>query len=314
MINLNDLVFFVAAVEHGGFAPASRRLGLPKSTLSKRVAELEDALQARLIHRSSRSFTLTEVGRDFYEHARASIIEAEAAQDVVRQRVAEPSGVVRITASVPVAQEQLAPHLPRLAQRFPRLRVQLDVTDRFVDLIQEGYDIAVRSHFAPLPDSELVQRRVRQESIVLVASPGYLESADTPATPAALEHHAGLLTGAGVSRWNLVREDAETDIAQVAPPARMIANESRVLRAAAIAGLGIACLPESLCRRDLADGRLRRVLPGWRAGRVTTTLVMPHRRGQLPGVRATVDFLVDCLGDDEARPDHVEANSALSSP
>lgn len=298
MINLNDLVFFVAAVEHGGFAPASRRLGLPKSTLSKRVAELEEALQARLIHRSSRSFTLTDVGRDFYEHARASIIEAEAAQDAVRQRVAEPSGVVRITASVPLAQDQLAPHLPRLAQRFPRLRVQLDVTDRFVDVLQEGYDIAVRSHFAPLPDSELVQRRVREESIVLVASSGYLESVGEPAAPQALEQHAGLWTGSGVTRWTLAREDAEADVAQVAPPPpRLIANESRVLKAAAIAGLGIACLPESLCRREQADGRLRRVLPGWHAGRVTTTLVMPHRRGQLPGVRATVDFLVECLGD-----------------
>ncbi len=296
MINLNDLVFFVAAVEHGGFAPASRRLGLPKSTLSKRVAELEDALQARLIHRSSRSFTLTDVGRDFYEHARASIIEAEAAQDAVRQRVAEPSGTVRITASVPVAQEQLAPHLPRLAQRFPRLRVQLDVTDRFVDVVQEGYDIAVRSHFAALPDSDLVQRQVRRESIVLVASPGYLDAASVPTVPDALEHHAGLLSGPGVNRWTLVREGAEADVVQVATPARLTANESQVLRAAAIAGLGIACLPESLCRQDLADGRLRRVLPEWHAGRVTTTLVMPHRRGQLPGVRATVDFLVECLG------------------
>lgn len=296
MINLNDLVFFVAAVEHGGFAPASRRLGLPKSTLSKRVAELEDALQARLIHRSSRSFTLTDVGRDFYDHARASIIEAEAAQNAVRQRVAEPSGTVRITASVPVAQEQLAPHLPRLAQRFPRLRVQLDVTDRFVDVVQEGYDIAVRSHFAALPDSDLVQRQVRRESIVLVASPGYLDAASVPTVPDALEHHAGLLSGPGVNRWTLVREGAEADVAQVAPLARLIANESQVLRAAAIAGLGIACLPESLCRQDLADGRLRRVLPEWHAGRVTTTLVMPHRRGQLPGVRATVDFLVECLG------------------
>ena len=296
MINLNDLVFFVAAVEHGGFAPASRRLGLPKSTLSKRVAELEDALQARLIHRSSRSFTLTDVGRDFYDHARASIIEAEAAQDAVRQRVAEPSGTVRITASVPVAQEQLAPHLPRLAQRFPRLRVQLDVTDRFVDVVQEGYDIAVRSHFAALPDSDLVQRQVRRESIVLVASPGYLDAASVPTVPDALEHHAGLLSGPGVNRWTLVREGAEADVVQVATSARLIANESQVLRAAAIAGLGIACLPESLCRQDLAEGRLRRVLPKWHAGRVTTTLVMPHRRGQLPGVRATVDFLVECLG------------------
>lgn len=298
MLNLNDLVFFVAAVEHGGFAAASRRLGLPKSTLSKRVAELEEALQARLIHRTSRSFTLTDLGRDFYEHARASIIEAEAAQDVVRQRVAEPSGTVRITASVPVAQAQLAAHLPRLAQRFPRLRLQLDVTDRFVDVVQEGYDIAVRSHFAPLPDSGLVQRRIAQESIVLVASPGYLDTHGMPSDPEALEGHEGLLSGAGAMRWTLMPEEADARAVQVAPRPRMIANESQVLRAAAGAGLGIACLPESMCRPELDDGRLTRVLPGWHAGRVTTTLVMPHRRGQLPGVRAVVDFLIESLGRD----------------
>lgn len=299
MLNLNDLVFFVAAVEHGGFAPASRRLGLPKSTLSKRVAELEEALQVRLIHRTSRSFTLTDVGRDFYEHARASIIEAEAAQEIVRQRVAEPSGTVRMTTSVPVAQEQLAAHLPRLAQRFPRLRLQLDVTDRFVDVVQEGYDIAVRSHFAPLPDSGLVQRRIAQESIVLVASPGYLDAHGMPADPEALEGNEGLLSGAGVMRWTLMSEDADARrTVQVTPRPRMIANESQVLRVAAGAGLGIACLPESMCRPELDDGRLIRVLPGWHAGRVTTTLVMPHRRGQLPGVRAVVDFLVESLGRD----------------
>ena len=138
VLNLNDLVFFVSAVEHGGFAAASRRLGLPKSTISKRVAVLEEQLSARLIHRTSRSFTLTELGRDFYEHARGALIEAEAAEAIVRDRQAEPSGTVRISASVPVAQLQLAACLPRLARLHPKLRLQLDVSDRFVDLPQEG--------------------------------------------------------------------------------------------------------------------------------------------------------------------------------
>ncbi|MFY0576477.1 LysR family transcriptional regulator [Cystobacter fuscus] len=104
MLNLNDLALFVAAIEHGGFAAAARRLGVPKATISKRVAELEASLDARLVHRTSRSFTLTEVGRDFHERARAVLIEAEAAEQVVRGRVAEPSGTVRLTASVPTAQ------------------------------------------------------------------------------------------------------------------------------------------------------------------------------------------------------------------
>ncbi|TWI05867.1 DNA-binding transcriptional LysR family regulator [Luteimonas cucumeris] len=295
-LNLNDLVLFAAAVEHGGFAAASRHLGVPKSTLSKRVAELEDALGTRLIHRTSRSFVLTELGRDFHEHARAALIETEAAEAVVRRRQSEPSGTVKITAAVPTAQMHLAPHLPTLARMHPRLQVQLVVTDRFVDVVQEGFDIAVRSHFAPLPDSGLVQRQLLVEQILLVAAPAYLAQRDALHSPLDLAHHDGLLTGATATQWQLSSTAGET--LQVTPLPRMAANEAIVLVNAAVAGLGVACLPETICRAALAAGQLVRVLPEWTAGRVTTSIVMPHRRGQLPAVRATVEFLARCLGED----------------
>ncbi len=294
MLNLNDLVYFAVAVEQGGFAAAARRLGLPKSTISKRVAALEAALSARLIHRTSRSFALTDLGRDFYAHARAALIEAEAAEEIVRSRQAEPSGTVRITASVPTAQFLLAPHLPRLARAYPRLHLQLHVSDRFVDVVQEGYDIAVRDHFDPLPDSGLVQRRVDVDPVMLFASPDYLQRCGVPEAPQALVDHDGLLTGPDATVWRL--RDGQGREAEVVPLARMTANESVVLIEAAVAGLGIACLPGKLCGEAVEAGRLVRVLPEWHAGSVTTTLVMPHRRGQLPGVRAAVEFLVECLG------------------
>ncbi|SPA50745.1 LysR substrate-binding domain-containing protein [Cupriavidus taiwanensis] len=293
MINLNDLRFFVVAVTHGGFAAAGRALGVPKSTVSKRVAELEQALQARLLYRSSRSFTLTDAGRDFYDHAQAALIEAEAAQEAVQRRVAEPSGTVRITAAVPTAQRYLAPHLPALARAYPRLHVQLEVSDRMVDLVQEGFDIAVRSHFAPLPDSGLVQRQLAVEDIVLVASPGYLAARGTPASPAQLSGHDGLLTGSAAGTWRLGGPQGAR--AEATPVPRMTVNESTVLLGAAVAGLGIVPLPHELCRAALAAGQLARVLPQWTAGSVTTTLLLPARRGQLPAVRATVDFLAQCL-------------------
>lgn len=293
MLNLNDLVLFVAAVENGGFAAASRRLGLPKSTISKRVAELEDALSTRLIHRTSRSFTLTELGRDFYDHARAALIEAEAAEAIVRRRQAEPSGTVRISASVPVAQLDLAAHLPRLARAYPKVRVELDVTDRFVDVLQEGVDIAVRSHFAPLPDSGLVQRQLLVEPIILVAAPGYIDLHGMPQSPAELQDHLGLLTAPSAGVWQLF--DAHGQRGEVSPQRAMVANESVVLIAAAMAALGVVCLPERMCRDAIAASHLVRVLPAWNAGTVTTSLVMPHRRGQLPAVRATVEFLVECF-------------------
>lgn len=290
-LNLNDLGYFVAAVEQGGFAAASRRLGLPKSTISKRVAVLENELAVRLIHRTSRSFTLTDLGRDFYEHARAALIEVEAAEAIVRRYQSEPSGTVRITASVPVAQLQLAKVLPQLALRYPKLRLQLDVTDRFVDVQQEGFDIAIRSHFSPLPDSGLVQRQLIVEPIILVASPAYLAQRNIPHSPVDLQHHDGLLTGTTAATWTLRHSSGES--AQVKPLPAMVINESTVLINAAQAGLGITCLPEQMCREALASASLVRVLPEWNAGIVTTTLVMPHRRGQLPSVRTVVEFLVE---------------------
>lgn len=291
MLNLNDLRLFVQAVENGGFSAAAQRLGIPKSTVSKRVAELEAGLGARLIHRTSRSFVLTDLGRGFYDHARAAVLEAEAAQDVVRRRQAEPAGVVRITASVPVAQLRLARRMPALAQAYPKLLVQLHVTDRFVDLVQEGFDIAVRSHFAPLPDSDLLQRRMAVERIVLVAAPDYLARRGEPRRPEELEGHDGLLTSPNAKAWRL--RDGGGAEAQVAPIPRLIADESAILLASAEAGLGIACLPEAMVQPGIAAGRLAPVLPGWSAGTVTTTILTPHRRGQLPAVRAVIDFLAE---------------------
>lgn len=290
MLNLNDLHFFAQAVDSGGFAAAARRLGCPKSTVSKRVATLEATLGVQLLHRTSRRFTLTDVGRDVYDHARAVMIEAEAAQAVVHRRLAEPSGTVRITASVPIAQFQLADRLPILARQYPKLRIQLHVTDRFIDLVQEGFDLAIRSHFAALPDSDLVQRRMNEEPITLVAAPSYVARRGQPPVPEALSEHDGLMTNMTMKRWRL--GDASGRIVEVAPQPLLYADESVSLMKAAEAGLGIVCLPEMISAQAVNEGRLVRVLPAWTAGSVMTTILTPHKRGQLPAVRAVIDFLM----------------------
>ncbi|MYN01562.1 LysR family transcriptional regulator [Pseudoduganella sp. DS3] len=289
MRNLNDYYFFVQVVEHGGFAQAARHTGTPKSTLAKRVAALEAELGVRLIQRTSRRFTVTELGQDFYRHASAMLIEADAAEDVVKGRLAEPSGTVRITASVPTAQTILSKVLAQVAVAHPKVFVSVHVSDRFVDIVQEGFDIAVRDHFAPLPDSGLVQRRVGSEPIVLVAAPSYLAARGEPQSPQDLAQHAGLVSVMGSAAWQL-EDDAGARV-EVLPQARMHANESSMLVQAAQAGLGIACLPLRMCRAALDAGLVRRVLPAWRAGSVTTTLLMPHRRGQLPSVRLVAEAI-----------------------
>jgi DNA-binding transcriptional LysR family regulator len=311
MLNLNDLRLFVRAVESGGFAAAARLIGSPKSTVSKRVAELEAQLGARLIHRTSRSFMLTEAGRAFYDHARAAIIETEAAEDVVRRRLAEPIGTVRITASVPVAQFQLADRLPALLRAYPRLEVRLHVSDRFVDLVHEGFDIAVRSHVSPLPDSGLVQRVMSVERIILVAAPGYLERRGMPRTPRELADHDGVSGSLAAEDWRLRNEAGEELV--VAPRPRLSADEAGMLLQAARAGLGIVPLPETVARASLDRGELLPVLPDWFESTITTTILTPHRRGQLPSVRAVIDFLAKS-GQPAALPTGPDVPGGQPSP
>ena len=294
-MNLNDLNLFVQAVENGGFTAAGKRLGMPKSTVSKRVAELEAQLGVRLIQRTSRSFALTELGRDFFQHARASVIEAENAETIVRTHLGEPSGTVRLTTSVPTAQFTLAPHLPELARVYPKLVLSLHVTDRFVDIVQEGFDIAIRSHIQPLPDSTLVQRRLATHAFLVVASPAYVAEHGMPDRPEALATHRIIGAGPTDLEWRLRAEDGQE--AAIAMQPVLSADEPFVLLKAAASGIGITCLPTSVCRTAIEDGTLIHLLPGWTAGSVATTILMPHRRGQLPAVRAVVDFFHERLGD-----------------
>ncbi|MGR9506749.1 LysR substrate-binding domain-containing protein [Rhizobium leguminosarum] len=294
LFNLNDLHLFVQAVDSGSFTAAARHLGIPKSTVSKRVAELEARLGVRLIQRTSRSFALTELGREFFQHAQASIIEAEMAEGIVRRHLAEPAGSVRLTASVPTAQFTLAEHLPALTARYPKLRLSVHVTDRFVDIVQEGFDIALRSHRGPLPDSALVQRKLASHPFFILASLDYISTHGQPHRPEELAQHATIMTSLTEDQWRLYFDGGDEVL--VTLHSVMAADEPYVLMEMAVSGLGITCLPTSVCRKALADGRLVRVLPEWTAGSIETTILMPHRRGQLPAVRAVVDFLAERLG------------------
>lgn len=292
-LNLNDLQIFVQVVDHGGFAAASRALNVPKQTLSKRLAELERRAGVRLVQRTSRSFAVTELGRDLYLHASAMVIEAEAAESVILRGLAEPTGSVRITGSVPTVQHSLAPILPRIAKAYPKIRIILNASDRLVDVVQEGYDIAVRDHFTPLPNSDLVQRRIGTEPFWLVASPQLFSGERPPSHPHEIDGLGGLFADQTESGWTL---HGPGDIsAYVALQPRYYANEASGLLAAAEVGLGIASLPSTMCHSGLAAGRLIRVLPDWKSGTVTTTLLMPHRRGQLPSVRVVADLLIEEL-------------------
>ncbi len=290
MLDLNDHHYFVQAVDHGGFAAAGRALDIPKSTLSRRVINLEARLGVRLIERTSRSFVLTDVGRDFYRHARAMLIEAEAAEDTVTRRLAEPSGTIRITCSFGMARF-LSDLLSRFLTEHPRVNLIQHTTNRNVDLIEEGFDIGVRGHSQPLPDSELVQRRLTDTPWHAFAAPAYLEQSASLSHPHELAEHSTIALGSRAEQlsWTLRRDSGADVVVQLAP--KLQSDDMDTLKAAAIAGLGIVSLPEYIAREQVASGALCRVLPEWTTQQAQITLLTPSRRGQLPAVRALIGFL-----------------------
>ena len=186
MQDLNDLYFYVQIVDHGGFAPAGRALGLPKSTLSRRLAALEERLGVRLIQRSTRRFTITEIGQTYYEHCKAMLVEAEAAQAAIELTRAEPRGVVRISCPITLLNAHVSDMLADFMVSYPHVTVQLDATNRRVDLIGEALDIAIRVRPPPLQDSDLVMRVLSDRSQCLIASPALIERHGMPGSPADL--------------------------------------------------------------------------------------------------------------------------------
>jgi DNA-binding transcriptional LysR family regulator len=293
VLDLNDFFYFVQIVDRGGFTAAGRTLRVPKSTLSQRIQQLEGSLGVRLLNRTSRRFAMTDAGEDFYRHAVAMLREAEQAETVVRQRLTEPTGTVRCTAGVATMQFALSDIVSDFLVRYPKVNVVAHAADRTVDIIGENYDIAVRAHSDPLPDSNLVQRTLAPAPWFLFAGAEYLDANGAPKTPQDLQTHPSLFmmrTGvAPVWRLRHAHEARDEIVMPLAP--RLLGDDMVGLQQAAIKGLGVVALPGYVCRAAVRSGALRRVLPDWLAGDSTITALIPYRQGLLPSVRAFLDHL-----------------------
>lgn len=300
--DLNDLYFFAAVVEHGGFSAAGRALGVPKSRLSKRVSQLEDGLGVRLLQRTTRRFMVTEAGERFYRHCQAMLAEVRAAAEDAASLSGEARGLVRMSCPVSLAQSLLAPLLPKFLEAHPQVQLQVLSSNRRVDVIGEGFDVAVRVRDKLDTDAELVARSFGPKRVVLVASPAFLEGHGEPRAPRDLSALPVLsvFEHEGEQAWELYDSACNKTQVQVRP--RVISGEFRVLIDAALQGAGIAWVPESSCIDELRSGRLRVVLPEWGLPQGILHIVYPSRRGMLPAVRALVDFLADAFehADDEA--------------
>jgi DNA-binding transcriptional LysR family regulator len=290
---LEGFYYFTQVVDHGGFARAARSLGIPRSRLSRHLMALEERLSVRLVNRSTRRFVVTDVGQDVYRHARAMLAEADAALEVVEVARAEPRGTLKVSAPVALAQSSLAVILPEFLAQFPAVRLQLHVSNRRVDVLSEGFDVALRVRSQPSGEDGLVMRVLGRSDELLVASPAYLQREGTPTEPAQLRGRDTLDYAGEFDRrpWELVGPGGQTSSAEHTP--RVVCHDFTVLRSAALAGLGVAKLPEMVVREDLRSGVLRRVLPEWNSPQGILHLVFPSRRGLLPSVRAFIDFLAE---------------------
>ena len=292
---LDDLYYYAMVVRHGGFAAAGRALGVPKSRLSRHVNTLEEQLGVRLLQRSTRRFVVTDTGQQLFRHCEAMLAQAEAALEVVETARSEPRGRIRVACPVAVAENMLAPVLPGFLARHPQVRVDLVVSNRRVDLLGEGFDAALRVRTAPSGEDGVVMRSFAELCELLVASPAYLAAAGVPEVPADLAAHQILAFDAERERhaWQLRSADGSESRVELQP--RLCCHSFPVLLQSALAGLGIALLPESTVRAALARGDLLPVLPGWSLPQGIFHVVFPHRRGLLPAVRAFIDFLAETM-------------------
>lgn len=288
-IDLNDYFYFVHVVDKGGITRAAESLGIPKSRLSRHIAQLEERLDAILIQRTTRQSKITELGEAFYQRARAVVDQVELAEAEIKRKKNTLSGQVTLSCSVGVAQFALKGLIARFMTDNPQITVLQQVTNQNIDLIASGVDMSIRGHTDPLPDSTLIQRPLAVVEWNLFTSPRY--PINKIATPADLTNHQTVSLGwqSHGNHWILEHESGNKETIEINP--RLKSDDMATLKAAASEGLGIVALPAYTCRDELALGKLIRVLPEWHAGKANLSLLMPRKRGFTAPVVALQEFL-----------------------
>ncbi len=285
-MDLNEIFVFARVVQAGSFTAAAAALGMPKSTVSRKVSDLEERLHSRLLQRTTRKLSLTDVGRTYYDYCARIVGEVEDAERAVSALQEAPRGLLRVTAPINVA--FLGPIVSDYLKRYPEVRLDLFCTGRTVDLVEERFDLGIRG--GALADSTLIARRLGSAKWLLVATPGYLQRRGRPRSPDDLRKHDCLLFGAGPDSGGLRLENGDRSV-QVALSPRLTVTDIDVVYAVATAGLGIAVLPAFRCVEDLRGRRLTRVLADWNVPSTSLHVVYPSTRHISPKVKSFIDHL-----------------------
>jgi DNA-binding transcriptional LysR family regulator len=285
-MDLNDVLVFARVVRAGSFTAAAAELGMKKSTVSRKVSELEERLNTRLLQRTTRKLSLTDAGRTLYDYSARIAGEMEEAERAVSRLQATPQGPLRVTA--PINASWLGPIVSDYLKRYPQVRLELFCTARTVDLVEERYDLGIRA--GTLTDSSLISRSLGKASWFLVAATAYFKKRARPRSPSDLNKHDLLFFGSGRDGAEL-RLERGGEHAQLALPARLMASDMDVLYAAASAGLGVALLPAFRCLEELRARRFEHVLGEWSAPSTPVHVVYPSTRHLSPKVKSFVDHL-----------------------
>ena len=295
MQDLNDMLLFAEVVERGGFAAAGRALGLPKSRLSRRVAGLEAQLGVRLLQRTTRKLSLTDVGETYLRHCQALRESAQAAADAVANAQTEPRGTIRVVCPVTLAQTVLADVMPIYLARHPQVRGEMEVNNRVVDLVKDGVDVALRVRLTLEDSGSLIVKRLDDAHSVLVASPALLARQGTPTTldEASRLDSVAMSAVDGTTSIRLTSPQGREAVLTYRP--RYVADDLLTLKRAVLAGSGMCWLPDYMCEDELNDGRLVRLLPDWTTPVGVVHAVFASRRGMTPAVRSFLDFLGEYL-------------------
>jgi DNA-binding transcriptional LysR family regulator len=298
MEKFNAIPVFVAVVKNSGFSAAARTLGVSTSAVSKRINQLEEHLGVRLLHRTTRKLSLTEAGERYFEHAAQALTAANQAEDAVTELQGEPQGKLRISSPMSFGRLHVAPMIPKLMKRYPKLQIDLVMDDRVVDLVAEGFDVAIQSRSGNLPDSTMVARKLAPLRLVLCASPDYVDRHGLPNTPAELSERDCVLFSysSDVNEWTLMRED-EQETVQVSGSYRV--NNSEALLEALKEGIGIGRLPTFVAGPDLRAGRLVKLFEFYHIPEHTFYAVFPERKYFPAKARAFLDFALEYFGGEE---------------
>lgn len=303
--------YFVAVVETGSCSLAADKLNVTKSAISKRISQMEDELGIRLLNRTTRKLSLTEAGERYYELVSQSLSLAQQGVDAVTELQGEPQGKLKVTAPMSFGIRHIAPLLAEFLQHYPKVEVEMQMEDQMVDMVNEGYDLAIR--IGHLPSSNLIARRLTPARTLLCASPEYIRRCGEPGKPSDLVHHNCIAYSyfRGGSEWRFMQNNSEF---KALPRGNLVLNNSEAIRRAVLDGLGIGQLPTFIASQDIVNGHLQQVMREYTLPEHNIYAVYPARKHLPLKVRVFIEFITEKLGNDEAYWDQAIREAAGRGP